>query len=210
MFLLLWPVTNPIFLDILSQGIGIGVTILLKTVATYFALKASYAGFYRTKPMFANIFCFALECWNLALTLFAIVTRLVKFVAAASIYVGRIDKDVLADGLLFQLDSLPAAFRKNLLSTESHRHPYIEMLGQMYLMKIRHRDQFGSKAGSIWRLLFVSALMPWLKKKRIQDQDVDIDNLRSAVGKEAPEEVVQGGGEQERDDVMKNEVEEDI
>jgi len=41
-------------------------------------------------------------------------------------------------------------------------------------MKLRHKDDFGTKAGSIWRLLFVSALMPWLRKKRIQD-DVEID-----------------------------------
>ena len=39
----------------------------------------------------------------------------------------------------------------------------------MYLMKIRHRESFGTAAGSAWRLLFVDALMPWLKKNRIQD-----------------------------------------
>ena len=60
-------------------------------------------------------------------------------------------------------------YRKNLLSTEAHRHPYIETLGLMYLMKLRHRERFGSPSGSAWRLLFVAALMPWLKKKRIQD-----------------------------------------
>lgn len=76
---------------------------------------------------------------------------------------------VLAEGLLLDMDSLPKVFRKNLLSTEAHRHPYIELLGLMYLMKLRHKGNFGSAAGSAWRLLFVDALMPWLKKNRIQD-----------------------------------------
>jgi hypothetical protein len=67
------------------------------------------------------------------------------------------------------LSALPKVFRKNLLSTEAHRHPYIELLGLMYLMKLRHKENFGSAAGSAWRLLFVNALMPWLKKNRIQD-----------------------------------------
>jgi len=70
------------------------------------------------------------------------------------------------------MDSLPKVFRKNLLSTESHRHPYIELLGLMYLMKLRHKENFGSAAGTAWRLLFVDALMPWLKKDRIQDSFV--------------------------------------
>lgn len=101
-------------------------------------------------------------------------SRLVKFLLATGLYVGRIDRPVLAEGLALDIDSLPRVFRQNLLSAEAHRHPFMEQLGQMYLMKLRHKDDFGTKAGSIWRLLFVSALMPWLRKKRIQG-DVDVD-----------------------------------
>jgi hypothetical protein len=108
-----------------------------------------------------------------ALTAALVLSRLVKFLLVTGIYVGRIDRPVLAEGLALDIDSLPRIFRQNLLSAEAHRHPYVEQLAQMYLMKLRHKDDFGTKAGSIWRLIFVSALMPWLRKKRIQD-DGDI------------------------------------
>ena len=40
-------------------------------------------------------------------------------------------------------------------------------------MKLRHGDEFGKLSGSIWRLLFVFALMPWLRQYRIQASDED-------------------------------------
>lgn len=183
-FIVVWPTTRPLVVNIAAQVLGIVITILVKVVFCFLAMRTAYSGFYRTKPMFANVFNVALECWSLALTLAFVAGRLAKFLVITSFYVGRIDRPVLADGLFVSVDALPVVFRQNLLSTESHRHPYIEMLGQMYLMKLRYRDNFGSRAGSIWRLLFVSALMPWLKKKRIQDNDINIDALRSFVAKD--------------------------
>jgi len=64
------------------------------------------------------------------------------------------------------LDYYPTIHLQDLLAQEAHRHPYIEVLGTMYLMKLRHGPNFGSRAGSCWRLLFVYALMPWLRKYR--------------------------------------------
>merc|ERR1712232_1233272 len=44
---------------------------------------------------------------------------------------------------------------------------YIELLGGMYLMKLRYGSNFAKTAGSCWRILFVFALMPWLRKYRV-------------------------------------------
>ena len=38
-------------------------------------------------------------------------------------------------------------------------------MGVMYMMKMRH-DNFGKHAGTCWRLLFVYALLPWMRKYR--------------------------------------------
>ena len=49
---------------------------------------------------------------------------------------------------------------------EAHRHPYLDIIGSIYLMRLGHGNQFISNAGSAWRRLFVLALMPWLQKYR--------------------------------------------
>ena len=51
--------------------------------------------------------------------------------------------------------------------TCSNRHPYIELLGTIYLMKLRYGTKFGSNAGSCWRLIFVYALFPWMQRYRV-------------------------------------------
>ena len=47
---------------------------------------------------------------------------------------------------------------------ESHRHNYIETIGTMWLMKLKHRNEFVGLAGNKWREIFVVALMPWFHK----------------------------------------------
>lgn len=48
----------------------------------------------------------------------------------------------------------------------AHRHPYIERLCVLYMMKLKN-NKFCSEAGACWRLLFVSTLMPWMVQHRV-------------------------------------------
>jgi hypothetical protein len=120
-----------------------------------------------------------MECWNLALTVLAMFRRLVKLLLITAFYIGRLDTPMLAKGVgqvgPVPLDDYPIQFRKDLLVHEAHRHPYMERLGVMYMLKLRYGDDFANRAGSAWRLIFVMALMPWLRRFRVdEDDDVEI------------------------------------
>ena len=97
--------------------------------------------------------------------------RAIKLTIVAALQIGRIDVPFLADGVGvyggFKLDNFPNIFRKDILAKEAHNHPFIERLGKIYLLKIFHRDDFATSAGSAWRLIFVSCLFPWLQKYRM-------------------------------------------
>ena len=152
---------------------------LLKLVVLVSCRSATYAGFYRKRPALANITALALECANLALSIGFVLLRIVKLLLTAALYVGRIDTPFLAPGVGqlggFELDNYPRIFVKDVLAQEAHRHPYIETLGVMYLMKLRYGDHFGKRAGSAWRLVFVYALMPWLNTYRVSGRSAEPD-----------------------------------
>ena len=71
--------------------------------------------------------------------------------------------------IVIELDAYPIQFRQDLLVHDTHRHPYMERLSVLYMMKLRYGDKFGSRAGSAWRLIFVMALMPWLRRYRLDE-----------------------------------------
>jgi len=82
--------------------------------------------------MVGNIATLSLECWNIALTIGFTATRMLKIIFCAAFYLSRVDTPVLAEGGIGDtLDKYPHVYRKELLSTEAHRHPYIERLGFM-------------------------------------------------------------------------------
>jgi hypothetical protein len=191
-FLAVWQVTSNIFLLVLAQIIGLSVTVGLKYVVLLFLRRHYFAAFYRKQPAQANVLNVVLECWNVGLSTGYVLARGCMLLLATALHIGRIDVPFLAPGvkqfgygmLSIDLDSYPTAYRKALLSSEAHRHPWIERLGSMYMMKLRHGDGFAKTSGSVWRLLFVFALMPWLRKYRIlarpelQDEDEDYSHFK--------------------------------
>lgn len=158
-------------------AIAIGVVFVTCIRVGVFCIGRSryFQAFYRTKPAAANIFFLAMEWANFALSAGFIFVRMIKLMIVTSLSLGRIDTRFLAKGVgevgPVELDAFPTIHLRDILMHEAHRHPYIEMLGTMYLMKLRYGKAFGTNAGSCWRLIFVYALMPWLQKYRILGGD---------------------------------------
>lgn len=91
--------------------------------------------------------------------------------------IGRIDEPFLAPNVSvagYKFDYVPLNYRKEILLHEAHRHPFIERLGAMYLMRLRHKN-FGSDAGGCWRQLFVLTLMPWMVKHRVSHEQRSVE-----------------------------------
>jgi len=185
-FLLTYEVTRMYMLSFLSLLLGVIITLLVKVLLTTFLAKKYFSAFYRKRPVICNLINIAFECWHLALTAGFILARAVKIILIAILFLGRFDRPFLSEGVgtigPINLDNFPYIFRKDLLSVDAHRHPYIERLGLMYMMKLKFGDKFGRQSSSIWRLLFVFALMPWLRKYRIfTEEDAWDDNVKKVL-----------------------------
>ena len=88
------------------------------------------------------------------------------------------------------MDKVPTSFKRDLLVHEAHNHPYIERIGAMYLLRLRDGKGFGCVEGTAWRSLFVCALMPWIVKHRVNNNEDapllgDVSMLAGASGRRA-------------------------
>jgi hypothetical protein len=173
LFFAVWSETSEYVLGGLANLIGLTVSLSIKVIILQFAGKACFAGYYRKKPALSNIITIVLECWNVAVSVGFIISRSLKLLLTTCVYLGRIDTMLLSKDAnkLFNLeiDSYPSAFTTDLLLHEAHRHPYIERLGVLYLLKAYSGESFATRDGSCWRLLFTLALMPWLRRYRATD-----------------------------------------
>jgi hypothetical protein len=173
-FFIVWNESSAFVLFIAAQLIGIFVTLIPKIAGILIFRGYSFAGYYRKKVAFANVIFVLFECWNIAITAGFLLVRTAILFLLAIFYIGRIDTPFLAEEVdkfdflpnAAYLDRAPVYYRKDLLLHEAHRHPYIERLGALCLLKLNRGDAFGTRGGSAWRLLYVLSLMPWLKKYR--------------------------------------------
>ena len=177
-FLCLWQVTFKFMILLFAMIIAVTVTSTGLWLSKRTCRNKVYKGFYRTKPFIANVQALFFECLNFALSVATVIIRLFKLVFLVFFWVGRIDQKLLSkevedviitSRLIIPIDNYNDFFMTEILMIESHRHPYIETIGTMYLMKLRHQQQFATKAGNQWRILFVTALMPWMQKYRLRN-----------------------------------------
>jgi hypothetical protein len=165
-FFSLWQLTSCLAQKFVGFLIGSGFIAAIRALYWHRLRRVLYSGFYRARPLPANWVAVMDESVN-SLTIVTGLVRLTKMCLCAVFHVGRIDQPFLASGLGVSADSYYNWFMNDVLAVEAQRHPYIETLGFMYLMELRHDTDFISRAGATWRLLLVTALMPWLQKYRV-------------------------------------------
>lgn len=190
-------------IKVLAFAIGLTITISMKMLLTNTCRSSFNKAFYRTKPRTSNVTTLALETWFIGLGSSVLIGRISQFLFAAIFWVGRIDVPFLSEDVSlygYAFDYVPTNFIKDLMVHEAHRHPFIERLSQMYLMKFRHRSKFVNDAGAVWRQVVVQFLMPWLRKYRIMrtvrlSQAIEALALKRIHDKEDAKNVVQRFGD---------------
>jgi hypothetical protein len=177
-FALFWQATRQLIQKLVVILFAMIIIIVVRTMLVYCCKVAFFKGLYRKRPAGANISFLSLDWANYYLTILTVIVRVIKILIAAFLAVGMIDRPFLANGVgqigSMELDPYPTIHTRELIANEAHRHPYIETLGVMYLMKLRYANDFGHRAGSAWRLIFIYALMPWFHHYRIRDSDSSI------------------------------------
>jgi hypothetical protein len=169
-FFFMWQVTAAKAQALTASLIGALVVIGLHITVNRNIRKVAASAYYRKKPSVANVTILIRECGLVALTQGFVVFRIIRLFLTTCFYIGRLDTPFLYNSVGhiggYRVDGEPYMFQIDILQHEAHRHPYIETLGTMYLLMLRHRDKFCNEAGSCWRLIFVYVLMPWLSKYR--------------------------------------------
>ncbi len=177
LFLLIWSQTAKVATTVVATLIGILVTIILRVILVQCYFTKTFKGFYRTQPASANFMGILLESWNIALSAGEIVSRAIKLLLLTILYLGRIDTPLLGPKSSMigniMVDRYPSLFTIDALLHEAHRHPYLDRLGLLSMLKIQHGNGFVTKAGSCWRLLFTLVLFPWLSSQRVQKGAVE-------------------------------------
>jgi len=185
LFLFVWSETSHYALSFLAVLIGIMVSWILKKSFLTLVRKRAYSGLYRIDLGVSNITTLILEAWNIGIAIGSVFARAVRMLLITCVYIGRIDTNLLAPHVTFfglQLDKHYAAFDVDILLHESHRHPYLERLGLLYLIKLHEGPTFVKRQGSCWRLLYVLALMPWMQKYRSKQMRMtDVERKRHAL-----------------------------
>lgn len=173
LFFCLWQVTSPIAAQLSASIITVYTIVMVVWLITRSFRNFSFRGFYRIKPLGANIYSLPYECLNIGLTVTMAIGRAVVLFFLSIFHVGRLDIPFVAEDVgdylydYVQLEQYNIWFNVAVLSVEAHRHPYLETLGVMYLMKLKHTNSFNTCVGIKWRTIFVTALMPWIRKYRI-------------------------------------------
>lgn len=67
----------------------------------------------------------------------------------------------------------------------------------IYMLKLKYGDDFATRSGGAWRLIFALALMPWLRRYRLDDDlnhdDDDDDNNEELKYQGANQRLADGG-----------------
>lgn len=171
-FLIIWRETNKIAVRIITSLIGISITAGLRSLLIFVSKRSTFTAYYRLRPAKANFIVIILESWNIFLAAGEVIARCLKLFLITLLYIGRIDSPLLSPKANifagFFLDRYPSIFTADALLHDAHRHPYLDRLGLIYMLKLKHGKRLISKAGSCWRLLFTLVLFPWLRSHRVK------------------------------------------
>jgi hypothetical protein len=178
--LFVWPFSSDFMIMLVAWVLSLAIATLAKKLMASNCGRHLYKGFFRAKPAIANLVTLALECAYMGLGGGFLILQASQLFLCSVFFIGRFDvplpsKRALCFGCSIECAS--TSFISDMLVHEAHRHPYMERLSTMYMVKLKN-DSFGREAGACWRQLFVLELMPWLAKYRVKNDKHQTDALK--------------------------------